>query len=121
MTDVQSAHHSGRSKKSTSWGSFPAPFIDSMIDMQKQVLDYAAEFNEAWTSRAQSESRLIADLMGRLAASRSIPDAASAWQECMQRQLQLNAEDARRLLDQNKKFMRVGAELFSNGGPGVGS
>jgi len=90
-----------------------------MIDMQKQVLEYAAELNQVWTTRAQSESKLATDLVSKLAAARSIPDVASAWQECMQRQMQLNAEDARQLLDQNKRFMQVGAEVFSNGGVNI--
>ncbi|HWP24974.1 MAG TPA: phasin family protein [Xanthobacteraceae bacterium] len=99
----------------------PAPFVDSMIDLQKQALEYAAELNQVWTARAQSESKLVADLMTKLAGARSIPDAASAWQECLQRQIQLNAEDTRRLLEQNERFLRMSAEVFTNGGATLSS
>ena len=115
MTQSQSSEHAKKDKFRT-WSIHPAPMIDAMIDLQKQVLEYAAELNQVWTTRAQSESKLATDLAGKLAAARSIPEAASAWQECMQQQMQLNAEDARQLLDQNKRIMQVGAELFSNGG-----
>lgn len=113
-----SSEHAGRSKQS---GFHPAPFVDSIIDLQKQALEYAAELNQVWTARAQSESKLVTDLMAKLAGARSIPDAASAWQECLQRQIQLNAEDTRRLLEQNRKFMRMSAEAFTNGGAAFSS
>ncbi len=113
-----SSEHAGRGKSKPA-GFHPAPFVDSMIDLQRQALEYAAELNQVWTARAQSESKLVTDLMTKLAGARSIPDAASAWQECLQRQIQLNAEDTRRLLEQNQKFMRMSAEVFTNGGAAV--
>jgi hypothetical protein len=111
-----SGEHASKAAKSRPWAFHPAPLLDSMVDLQKQALEYAAELNQVWTTRAQSESELVTDLVTRLAAARSIPDAASAWQECLQRQMQLNAEDARRLLEQNERFVRASAEAFSNGG-----
>jgi hypothetical protein len=99
----------------------PAPFVDSMIELQKQALEYATEISQVWTARAQSESKLVADLMTKLAGARSIPDAASAWQECLQRQIQLNTDDTRRLLEQNEKFMRRSTEMFTSGGATLSS
>jgi hypothetical protein len=119
MTQSPSEHAgSGKSRQS---GFHPAPFVDSMIDLQKQALEYAAELNQIWTAQAQSESKLFTDLMTRLAGARSIPDAATAWQECLQRQIQLNAEHTRRLLEQNERFMRVSAEVLTNGGAAISS
>jgi hypothetical protein len=92
-----------------------------MIELQKQALEYATEISQVWTARAQSESKLVADLMTKLAGARSIPDAASAWQECLQRQIQLNTDDTRRLLEQNEKFMRRSTEMFTSGGATLSS
>ena len=104
-----------QSSKSTIGLDFhPAPFIDSMIDAQRQALEYAIELSEVWAVRAKSESELATTLFGKLAGARSIPDAASAWQECIQRQLQLNTEDARRLIEQNQRFFRAGQEILSS-------
>ncbi len=113
-----SSEHAGRSKHSR---FHPALFVDSMIDLQKQALEYAAELNQVWTARAQSESKLVTDLITKLAGARSVPDAASAWQECLQRQIQLNAEDTRRLLEQNNRFIRMSAEVLTNGGAAISS
>lgn len=92
-----------------------------MIDLQKQALEYAAELGQVWMARVHSESKLVTDLMTKLAGARSIPDATSAWQECLQRQIQLNAEDTRLLFEQNEKFMRMTAEVFTNGGAALSS
>lgn len=116
MTQSHSSENPGKTNKAKYWGIHPAPMIDSMIDVQRQFLEYAAELNQAWATRAKTESELATALAGRLAAARSVPDAAAAWQECLQRQMQLNAEDARRLVEQNQRFMRVGADIFTNGG-----
>lgn len=116
---THSSEHSAKSGRSRQSGMHSAPMVDSMLDLQKQVFEYAAELNQVWTTRAQCESKLATDLAGKLAAARSIPEAASAWQECLRQQMQFNADDARRILDQNKRFMQVGTDLFTNGGAGV--
>jgi len=116
MTQQHSPENAGKTNKSRSWGIHPAPMIDSLIDVQRQFLEYAAEVNQAWAARAKTESELATTLAAKLAAARSVPDAAAAWQECLQQQMQLNAEEARRLLEQHQRFMRVGAEIFRNGG-----
>jgi len=116
MTQSHSSEQSGKANKTKYWGVHPAPMIDSMIDAQRQLLEYAAEINQVWAARAKTESDLASALAGKLAAARSVPDAAAAWQECFQQQMHLNAEDARRLMEQNQRLMRVGAEIFSNGG-----
>jgi hypothetical protein len=119
MTQSKSNEDSSKPGNVPQWSIHPAPMIDSMIDMQKQVLEYAVELNQAWTTRAQAESKLATDFASKLASARSIPDAVSLWQECLQRQMQLNAEDAMRLMDQNQRLMRVGTEIFSNSGGSV--
>ena len=77
------------------------------------------EINRAWLTRAQSEVTLASELVGKLATSRSIPDAATACQECMSRQMEMLAEDSRRMLADGEKLMRAGARLFANGSPGL--
>jgi hypothetical protein len=119
MAPSNSPENADGSENLKKWGFHPAPMIDSMLDMQKQSLEYAAELSQAFITRAQSESKLATDLVSKLAAARSVPESACAWQECIQKQMQLNAEDALRLLDQNKRLMEVGADLLSNGGSGT--
>ena len=103
-------------KTSDFHGIHPAPMIESILDMHRQLLEYAVELNQACMTRAQAESTLAMDLAAKLAAARSVPDAASAWHNCMKRQWQLNGEDARRLMEQNRRIMQVGAEIVATGG-----
>jgi hypothetical protein len=87
-------------------------------EMQKEFLDTLEEINRAWLARAQSGVTLASELVGKLAAARSVPEAAAVYQECMTKQMELLAEDGRRLVADSEKLMRVGARLFSNGSPG---
>jgi hypothetical protein len=122
MADVQSTDRAGKSEKSTDFRAFPVDLADtgkkqfeSMIGVQKQFVETASEMNRAWIARAQSEANLVSDFIGKLASARSLPDVASAYQECMGRQLQIFAEDGRRLFDDSEKIMRASTRLFSNG------
>ena len=83
----------------------------------KEFLDTLEEINaHGW--RVQSGVTLASELVGKLAAARSVPEAAAAYQECMTRHMELFAEDGRRMVADSEKLMRVGARLFSNGSPG---
>lgn len=93
--------------------------FEAAVEMQKEFLDTMEEINRAWLTRAQSEVTLASELVGKLATSRSIPDAATAYQECMSRQMDMFAEDSRRMLADTEKLMRAGARLLSNGSPGL--
>jgi hypothetical protein len=84
----------------------------------KGVLDTLEEINRAWVARAQSGVTLASELVSKLAAARSVPEAAAAYQECMTRHMELFAEDGRRMVADSEKLMRVSARLFSNGSPG---
>ena len=103
------------------WEFNAVPYADAMMDLQRQLLEYTAEFNQIWATRAQSEQKLVADLIEKLAAAKSAPEAASAWQNCLQQQMQLYADDAKRYLDQHQKFMRAGADLFAGNGAMAGT
>ena len=84
-----------------------------MAAMQKQLFDTFEEINRGWFSRMESEAKLAADFVGKLTAAKSIPDAASACQECATRQLEMFTEDGRRFLVDSQKLMETGARLFT--------
>jgi hypothetical protein len=71
--------------------------------------------NRAWFVRAQSEIDLAAEFIGKVAGTRSIPDMANAYQECVSRQLEMLAEDSRRILADGEKLLRAGTRHLSNG------
>ena len=120
------AYDADKSTRSSAPGFGPGAFgemgkkqFEAAVEMQKEFLDTMEEINRAWLTRAQSEVALASELAGKLATSRSIPDAATACQECMSRQMEMLAEDSRRMLADGEKLMRAGARLFANGSPGL--
>ena len=99
------AYDADKSTRSSAPGFGPGAFgemgkkqFEAAVEMQKEFLDTMEEINRAWLTRAQSEVALASELAGKLATSRSIPDAATACQECMSRQMEMLAEDSRRML-----------------------
>ena len=120
------AYDADKSARSSGPGFGPGAFgemgkkqFEAAVEMQKEFLDTMEEINRAWLTRAHSEVTLASELVGKLATSRSIPDAATACQECMSRQMEMLAEDSRRMLADGEKLMRAGARLFANGSPGL--
>ncbi len=122
------AYDSDKSTKSSAPSFVPAAFgemgrkqFQAALEMQKELLSTFEGMNRAWRARAQSEVHLASEFIGKLAAVRSIPDAATACQECMTRQMEMFAEDGRRMFADSEKLMRAGTRLFSNGSPGLSS
>jgi len=72
--------------------------LEACIGMQKGMLDALGEFNHDWSERAAAEVQLVSNLANNLAAARSVPEAAAAYQEWMSRRMEMLAEDGRRLL-----------------------
>jgi hypothetical protein len=93
--------------------------LEAFIGMQKQILDSFDEANRAWLSRTRLEAALAAELFNKLTAARSMSAVAAAYRECMNRQLDMLAEDGRRMLDDSKKLLKSSSGLFSNGSTGV--
>jgi hypothetical protein len=112
-------HRSGFTPKA--WDELGKKQLEAAAGMQKELFDTVEGMNRAWLDHARSEMTLASDLFGRLLAARSFPDAATAYQECMDRQMEMIAEDGRRLFTEGEKLIRSGARLFSNGSPGVSS
>ena len=95
--------------------------METAVEMQREFLDTMEQINRAWLARAQSEVTLASEFVGKLAAARSIPDAATVYQECMSRQMEILAEDSRRMAADGEKLMRIGTRMFANGSPSLGA
>lgn len=128
MVQAQSTGHAGNSATPMDLQSLPLQFaemgrkqFETMIEAQKQFLEAAEEMNRTWVAHTQLEANLVSDFIGKLASVRSLPDAASACQESMSRQLQVFTDDSRRLLHSGEKFMEAGAQALSNSGAVVSS
>jgi hypothetical protein len=90
--------------------------IKELGGLQSDFLGRIREANQGWYSFMQTESSLASELTAKLVAARSIPEAATAWQDWASRSMQLNAEHASHLLADGQKLMETGARLLANGG-----
>lgn len=89
--------------------------FETMFEMQKELFGNLEELKRSWVARTQLQLEIAFELVGKLTATRSIPDAATAYQECMSRQMERFAEDSRRLFADGQKFMNAAAQLLPKG------
>ncbi len=89
--------------------------LAAMIEMQKAFFDTLESMNQAWIERAKSEATLASELVTKLTSARSVPETASAYQECLGKRMDLLADDSRRLLSDGQRFMTLGAQFLTNG------
>ena len=82
---------------------------------QTEQLSNFRETNRQWLERVQAEASLASELISKLTAARSIPDAMTAYQEWGGRRLEIMAEDTKHLMDNTQKFMQTSARLIANG------
>jgi hypothetical protein len=86
--------------------------IDSMMDMQKGFMAALSDVHQHWISAANAQAALASELLTKLAGAKSIPEAATAYQSCANRQMEILAESGRQLAAAGEKLM---PQLFTNG------
>ena len=99
-----------------------APFLKlgsqqgAMLKMQKELLHAYEEASRTWFTRVKSEADLWSDLANKLAATRSVPEALSVYQQYVAERMQLAAGDTRRMLEECQKITeRITNSLSSEG------
>jgi hypothetical protein len=125
------AHMTDEIRKSTTlspldflpgFGELGRKHLEAAAEMQRALLDSVQDLNRTWAARVQSEVTLASELADKLAAARSMADLAGAYQDCVSRQLELAAEDGRRMFADGEKLLKAGVRGFRNGFPaGLGS
>jgi hypothetical protein len=91
---------------------------EAIARAQQDFIATVEEMNRDWLVRVQSEAQLASELAAKLAAARSMPDAASVYQEWMGQRIAMLAEDSQRMWAKTQKFMKAGAWFLPNGGSG---
>ena len=90
---------------------------EAMLTLQRELLGAYEEASRAWLARVQSEVDLWSGLGAKLSATRSVPEAVAAYQECVAQRMKMAAEDGQRLADECQKSMNKISRAFSNGWP----
>jgi hypothetical protein len=101
------------------FGNLGKKQYETALAMQKELLDTFEQMNQAWFARAQSEIDLAAEFLGKVAKTRSMPGVATAYQECISKQLEMLSEDSRRMLADGEKLLRAGTRHMGNGATAV--
>ena len=89
--------------------------LDELVAMQTEQLEKVQEVNRNWIDRIQSQAKLGSELVAKLTAARTIPEVATAYQEWASGQMEVAAEDAKRIFADGQKLAETGARLLSSG------
>jgi hypothetical protein len=85
--------------------------------LQKELLQAYETASHAWVARVQAEVAMWSDLATKLAATRSAPEALDAYSKCLSQQMQMAAEDGRRLFAEGQKITQQINRSLTNGWP----
>jgi hypothetical protein len=88
---------------------------------QAELLEKIHEVNRHWLERVQSEATLAAEFAAKMGAARSLPAAATIYQEWARRQLKLTVEDARYAISTGQALMDMGSRLLQGEDKGKSS
>ena len=89
--------------------------IEELAEAQSELFEKFQEINQNWFDRIQSEATLVSEIAAELTSSRSISEATAAYQGCIDKHIEMAAEDAKQLLAVGQKFMEMRARMLSNG------
>jgi hypothetical protein len=89
-----------------------------MMTLQKGLLKTVQELNQQWAASMSAEAELASQFFAKLTAAKSMPDAASACQECGSRQMEILADQNRKLMAASERIM---PQMFGNGLKGGGT
>jgi len=90
---------------------------EATLKIQKDMLEAYEEASRAWLARVQSEVELWSQLAAKVTATRSIPEALSAYQESVAQRMQMAAEDGKRLSDDCRDMMAKISSSLTKGWP----
>lgn len=88
---------------------------DTLLDVQKKLLDAYDEAGQIWLSRLKSEVDLWSDLAAKLTKSRSVPEGLKAYSDSVSQRLHLAVEDGQRLLAEGQKVVATLNTSFAGG------
>jgi hypothetical protein len=89
--------------------------VDSMLSIQKNLLELAEDMNQYWSGRARSEVELSIELANKIASARSVPDLTDVYRDWLGHRLQHCLNDSNRILVGFGKLIKAGNRIAENG------
>ena len=87
----------------------------SVFAAQKELLDALEQINEHWFARAKSEAEFATAMANKLAASRSMPDMSTLYQDWFGQCMQRCIEDGNHVIADVQKLFRTGTRMAQDG------
>jgi hypothetical protein len=91
---------------------------DTVLALQKELLDAYEEASRAWLTRVKSQVELWSNLAAKLTATRSVPEGLETYRDCVSQRVQMAAEDGRRLFDDGQKIIAAMTRSVTSGWDG---
>jgi phasin protein len=94
--------------------------LETLAAVQKEFLDALSKANRVWVAYFNEEAALTSNFTEKLTKTKSIPDAAVAYQEWMSQHMQLLSKQAQKVLAETQDFTKACTQIVDNG-RGLGS
>lgn len=102
---------------STQFSKLGKEQTEATLAVQKELLEAYERASQTWLARVKSEVDLWSELASKLAATRSVPEALQAYQECVAQRMKMAAEDGQRLSEESQKIVSRITRSLSSGWP----
>jgi len=96
------------------------PNFEALSAVQKQLIDTFTRANREWLACCNQEAAMASDFAKKVTAARSIPEAAAAYQEWANQQMELFSKQAQKVFEDTQDFSKAYARIMGNG-KGLGS
>ena len=89
--------------------------METMLEMQKEVLGAYEQISRRWLDRMKSEGELWCEMTKNMSVAKSVPEAMAAFQECATKRMQMAADDGRQILNDGQTMAGAFARTIGNG------
>jgi hypothetical protein len=88
--------------------------LDFMCGVQKAMLEETVFATNEMFDRTRTETHLFSEFISKMAASHSVKDWKTMWEECGQHQIDFFRRDSERLFKHSKRMLETASNLFSS-------
>jgi Phasin protein len=111
---------SGKSPVTSSFRGFGQDQMAAGMALQKELLESYQKAASAWLARVQAETEMWSELTEQLSGARSMPEVLETYTKCISHQLQMAADDGKRLFNDCQQITQKITKAISNGYPTSG-
>jgi uncharacterized protein YlxW (UPF0749 family) len=96
---------------------FVAEKTEELARAENELLERFRRSNQKWVERLKTEVKLFSELSTKLSSSRSIPEAAAAYQNYASQHVAMASEDARHLFEDCQALAETGGRVWTTNWP----